>query len=68
LSASKKLPKALTQASFDYAKTGLGVISRTWAEASAAATSGNAIDAVAKAKMVKEKGAEVMALLGMTAG
>jgi hypothetical protein len=68
LSASKKLPKALTQESFDAAKTGLAMINRTWAEASAAAAAGSAVDAVAKAKMVKEKGAEVLAFLGMTAG
>jgi hypothetical protein len=68
LSKSKKLPAKLSQESFDSAKAGLEMINSTWAEATAAAASGNAVDAVAKAKLVQEKGAEVMALLGMSGG
>jgi hypothetical protein len=68
LSSAKKLPKNLDQASFDSAKSGLEMMKSTWTEASSAFASGNAIDAVAKAKMVKDKGAEVMQLLGMTTG
>lgn len=65
LSKSKKLPKNLSKESFDAAKAGLDLINSTWAEATAAAASGNAMDAVAKARVVKEKGGEVLALLGM---
>jgi hypothetical protein len=68
LSGSKRLPKNITQSSFDSAKAGLDMINNTWTEATAAFGSGNAVDAVAKAKMVKEKGAEVLKLLGMSAG
>jgi uncharacterized lipoprotein NlpE involved in copper resistance len=68
LSGSKRLPRNLTQAAFDSAKAGLDTIKATWNEASAAATAGNAVDAVAKAKMVQEKGNEVLKLLGMSAG
>ncbi len=38
----------------------------TWADASAAFSSGDPVDAVSKAKQVKEKGAEVLKLLGMS--
>jgi hypothetical protein len=68
LSGSKRLPKNITQSSFDSAKAGLDMINNTWTEATAAFGAGNAVDAVAKAKMVKEKGAEVLKLLGMSAG
>jgi hypothetical protein len=68
LSKSKKLPAKLSQESFDSAKAGLDMINSTWSEASAAAASGNAVDAVAKAKLVQQKGQEVLALLGMTGG
>jgi hypothetical protein len=68
LSQSKKLPANLSKESFDSAKLGLDLINATWAEATAAAASGNPVDAVAKAKVVQEKGAEVMGLLGMTTG
>jgi len=67
LSKSKKLPANLSQQSFDSAKLGLDMMNATWAEATAAAAS-NPVDAVAKAKIVKEKGEEVLGLLGMTAG
>jgi hypothetical protein len=38
----------------------------TWTEATTAFASGNVLDAVSKAKMVKDKGNEVLGLLGMT--
>jgi len=38
----------------------------TWTEASTDYSSGNPVEAVAKAKMVEEKGAEVLKLLGMS--
>jgi hypothetical protein len=68
LSKSKHLPKGIDQAGFDSAKAGLDMMKNSWTEASAAFTSGNAVDAVSKAKMVQEKGAEVLKLLGMPAG
>ncbi|MCB1623801.1 MAG: hypothetical protein KDI32_04385 [Pseudomonadales bacterium] len=68
LSKSKRLPKGIDQASFDAAKSGYEMMQSTWSEASAAAASGNVVDAVAKAKMLKDKGAEVMTMLNMSAG
>lgn len=68
LSASKKLPKGLDAAALDTAKSGLESMKSTWTEAGAAFTGGNAIDAVAKAKAVKAKGEELLALLGMKTG
>lgn len=68
LSSAKSLPKGLNAAALDTAKTGLAGMQSTWAEATAAFTGGNAIDAVAKAKAVKAKGEEVLKLLGMSAG
>ena len=68
LSKSKRLPRGLDQASFDSAKAGLATMTSTWTEATSAFTGGNAVDAVAKAKAVKEKGEEVLKLLGMSAG
>jgi hypothetical protein len=68
LSGARRLPKSLPQASFDSAKAGLDMMKSAWSEASAAATAGNAVDAVAKARSVQEKGAEVLKLLGMSAG
>jgi hypothetical protein len=65
LSASKKLPKNVPQESFDSAKSGLDMMKSTWTEATTAFSSGNVMDAVAKAKMVKDKGTEVLQLLGM---
>jgi hypothetical protein len=65
LGKAKKLPKGMDQAAFDGAKSGLDMMKTAWTEASAAATSGNYMDAVAKAQMVKDKGAEVMQALGM---
>jgi hypothetical protein len=68
LGGAKSLPKNVSREAFDAAKAGLDMMKATWGEASTAATSGNAVDAVAKAKMVQEKGAEVLKLLGMSQG
>ena len=68
LASAKKLPSGLNAAAVDTAKTGLESMKSTWADATAAFTGGNAIDAVAKAKAVKAKGEEVLKLLGMSAG
>jgi chromosome segregation ATPase len=66
LGSSKKLPKNLTQEAFDGAKSGLESMKTTWNEASAAATEGKATEAAEKARAVKAKGQEVLAMLGMT--
>jgi hypothetical protein len=68
LGSVKKLPSGLNAAAVDAAKSGLETMKSTWADATAAFTGGNAIDAVAKAKTVKAKGEEVLKLLGMSAG
>jgi hypothetical protein len=68
LASSKKLPAGLNAAGLDAAKGGLESMKSMWADATAAFTGGNAIDAVAKAKGVKAKGEEVLKLLGMSAG
>lgn len=68
LSKSRKLPKNLDKAAFESAKSGLETMKASWAEASSAFSSGNAVDAVVKAQAVKEKGMEIMTALGMKAG
>jgi hypothetical protein len=68
LSQSKKLPKNLSPESFEAAKAGLDAINASWAKATAAAASGDSVSAVSSAKLVQEKGAEVLALLGMSGG
>jgi hypothetical protein len=68
LSSARRLPAGLDQAGLASAKSGLEMMKSTWVEASTAFTSGNAIDAVTKAKDVKAKGDELLKLLGMNAG
>ncbi|MEO8062749.1 MAG: hypothetical protein ABI821_08360 [Pseudomonadota bacterium] len=68
LGKAKKLPKSLSQEAFDSAKSGLDSMKSMWAEASSAFTSGDAVNAVEKAKGVKAKGEEVLKLLGMSPG
>ncbi len=68
LAAMKKLPKGIDAKALDAAKGGLESMKSMWSEATAAFTGGNAIDAVAKAKAVKEKGEELMKQLGVGAG
>lgn len=65
LGKAKKLPKGMDKAKLAQAQEGLAGITKAWDEASAAFTAGNLTDAIAKAGGLKEKGAEVMALLGM---
>lgn len=65
LGKAKKLPKGMDAAKLTQATEGLTTITKSWEEASAAFTAGNLTDALAKAGGLKEKGAEVMALLGM---
>jgi hypothetical protein len=67
LSKARNLPKNVTAESFQSAKDGLEQMKSAWAEATAKFGAGNPIDAVAKAQAVKEKGNEIMQLLGMNA-
>ena len=66
LARSRKLPKNVSQAAFDSAKSGLDYMKSTWAEATSAFSSGDAVGAVDKANAVKQKGNEVLQALGMT--
>jgi hypothetical protein len=65
LSQSKKLPAGITAEKFAEAKAGLADITKQWTEATAASTSGNLTDALAKATAVKKKAAEVLTALNM---
>lgn len=68
LSKSRKLPKNLSQESFDAAKSGLETMKSTWAQATSAFSSGDPVGAVSMAESVRQKGNEVLGLLGMTPG
>ncbi|MFT3904797.1 MAG: hypothetical protein QM718_00620 [Steroidobacteraceae bacterium] len=68
LSRAKKLPANLDQATFESAKAGLDDFKAGWAKAGDAFASGDALDAVAKAQAIKDKGIEIMRSLGMKAG
>ena len=65
LGKAKKLPAGLTQEAYDGAKAGFDTINQTWAAAQSAFSSGNLMDAVAKANSVKAEAAKVMTALGM---
>jgi hypothetical protein len=65
LSKSAKLPAGLDKDKFESAKSSLSSITQTWTEASNAFKGGNVMDAVGKAKAVKEKAVEIMNALGM---
>ena len=66
LGKAKKLPKGMDKAKLAQAQEGLAGITKAWDEASAAFTAGNLGEALGRASNLKEKGAEVMALLGMS--
>jgi hypothetical protein len=68
LGKSSKLPKSVSKEAFDAAKSGLESMKATWAEATSAFASGDAVGAVAKANSVKQTGTEVLQKLGMTSG
>jgi hypothetical protein len=68
LGKSKKLPKNVSQEAFDSAKSRLASMKATWAEATAAFASGNAVEAASKANSVRQTGNEVLQQLGMTPG
>jgi hypothetical protein len=65
LAKSKKLPKGMDKAKVDGAKADLAGITQTWADAETAFKGGNLADALAKAKTVKDKVAEMMGTLGI---
>jgi DNA repair exonuclease SbcCD ATPase subunit len=67
LSKSKKLPKNLDKAKLESAKSGLAEVSKSWDEASNAYKEGSLADALAKGKGAKEKAAQIMSSLGMSA-
>ena len=68
LSKSHHLPKGLTQDGLASAKSGVDSLKSMWSEASNASASGDFTTAVAKAQAVKDKAAEIMKSLGMSAG
>jgi hypothetical protein len=65
LSKSRQLPAGLTKDKFESAKTTLATVTQNWTEASDAFNAGNLVDAVSKAKSVKEKAVEIMDTIGM---
>lgn len=65
LGQSKKLPKNVSKDAFQAAKDGLAFMQSTWAEATAAFGAGDAVTATTKAQAVKDKGNEVLKLLGV---
>jgi len=65
LSQSKKLPANLDKAKLEGAKGGYEEAAKMWEDAKAAFAGGNAADALAKGKTVKEKAVAVMTALGM---
>jgi len=67
LSKSKKLPKNLDKAKLESAKSGLAEVGKSWDEASKAYKEGSLADALAKGNGAKEKAAQVMSSLGMSA-
>ena len=65
LSATKKLPKNLDKAKLEGANADYEAAAKMWDEAKSTFSGGNMVDAIAKAKTVKEKALEVMKTLGM---
>jgi len=59
------LPKDVTKEELDTAKTELETMKSTWAEATAAATAGKAMEATDKARVVQAKAEELKNTLGM---
>jgi len=67
LAKSKKLPKNLDKAKFESARADFEQMKTTWSEATAAASAGNAVEAVSRGEAAKSKGTDVMLALGMNA-
>lgn len=68
LSKSKRLPKNLDKAKFEAARADFEQMKTTWSEATAAASSGNAVEAVSRGEAAQSKGTDVMLALGMKVG
>ena len=68
LSKSHHLPKGVTKDRLAAAKSGVDSLKSMWSEASSASASGDFTTAVTKAQAVKDKAAEIMRSLGMSAG
>jgi hypothetical protein len=60
LSATKKLPKTLDKAKLEGAKADYEAAAKMWDEAKSTFSGGNMVDAIAKAKTVKEKAMAVI--------
>lgn len=67
LSKSKKLPKNLDKAKLESAKSGLAEVGKSWDEAIKSYKEGSLADALPKGKDAKEKAAQIMSSLGMSA-
>lgn len=65
LAGSSRLPAEVSKEAFEAAKAGLVTMKSTWAEASAAFSAGNAIEATDKARLVESKAKELTEQLGM---
>jgi len=68
LSKSHHLPKGVTKEGLAAARSGVDSLKSMWSEASNASASGDFTTAVTKAQAVKDKAAEIMRSLGMSAG
>jgi hypothetical protein len=65
LSKKKRLPMGVSKEEFEGAKSGLDSMKSLWAEATSEASSGDAVEAVGKAKTVKGMAQEVRERLGI---
>jgi hypothetical protein len=65
LDQAKKLPAKLEKTTVEAAKAGLAEVKQAWSDAQEAFKGGKVDEAVAKAKIVKDKTAEIMTKLGM---
>jgi hypothetical protein len=68
LSKSRRLPGNLDKARFDAARADFEQMKSTWNEATAAASSGDAVEAVSRGEAAKARGTDVMRALGMNVG
>jgi len=65
LSKSRKLSAGLDKDKFESAKASLATVTQAGTKASNSFSSGNLMEAVAKATTVKENAAEIMTAIGM---
>lgn len=66
LSKMRHLPKGVTKASLESAKSGLSTMNSTWTDATNASTSGDFVTAVSKAQAVKDQGTQIEQSLKMS--